>query len=154
MWMLSFISDDILLYVINSILILGAVLSFLSFFVLHRLVRWFPWITPYHLLLQIVSAVLLVTGIYFKGGYSVEVEWREKVRQAEERVKIAEELSKEANVQIKTQIVEKVKVVKDVQVVIQDRIVEKEKLINSECKVSPEAVGIINDAAKNTKGAK
>ena len=152
--MLSFISDDILLYVINSILILGAVLSFLSFFVLHRLVRWFPWITPYHLLLQIVSAVLLVTGIYFKGGYSVEVEWREKVRQAEERVKIAEELSKEANVQIKTQIVEKVKVVKDVQVVIQDRIVEKEKLINSECKVSPEAVGIINDAAKNTKGAK
>jgi preprotein translocase subunit SecF len=140
--------------VINSILILGAVLSFLSFFVLHRLVRWFPWITPYHLLLQIVSAVLLVTGIYFKGGYSVEVEWREKVRQAEERVKIAEELSKEANVQIKTQIVEKVKVVKDVQVVIQDRIVEKEKLINSECKVSPEAVGIINDAAKNTKGAK
>jgi preprotein translocase subunit SecF len=154
MWMLSFISDDILLYVINSILILGAVLSFLSFFVLHRLVRWFPWITPYHLLLQIVSAVLLVTGIYFKGGYSVEVEWREKVRQAEERVKIAEELSKEANVQIKTRIVEKVKVVKDVQVVIQDRIVEKEKLINSECKVSPEAVGIINDAAKNTKGAK
>jgi preprotein translocase subunit SecF len=154
MWMLSFISDDILLYVINSILILGAVLSFLSFFVLHRLVRWFPWITPYHLLLQIVSAVLLVTGIYFKGGYSVEVEWREKVRQAEERVKIAEELSKEANVQIKTQIVEKIKVVKDVQVVIQDRIVEKEKLINSECKVSPEAVVIINDAAKNTKGAK
>ena len=152
--MLSFISDDILLYVVNSVLIVGAVLSFLSFFVLHRIVRWFPWIAPYHMLLQIVSAFLLVIGIYFKGGYSVEVEWREKVREAEERVKIAEGLSKEANVQIKTQIVEKIKVVKDVQVVIQDRIVEKEKIIDAECKIAPDTIGIINDAAKNTKGTK
>jgi len=73
-WLFSWVPDSVLLYVVHTILIVGAVSSFVSFFLLHRILRWFPALAPYHLLIQIVSAVLLVAGIYFKGGYDTEAE--------------------------------------------------------------------------------
>jgi len=90
MWMLAFIPDSFLIYVINAILIAGAIGSFLFFFVLHRILRWFPALSPYYLILQVISAVLLVAGIYLKGGYSVEMEWRAKVAELEEKVRVSE----------------------------------------------------------------
>jgi hypothetical protein len=66
--MLSFVPDSFLLYIVNAILIAGAIGTFLTFFILHRIVRWFPAIAPYHLILQIVSIVMLVAGVYLKGG--------------------------------------------------------------------------------------
>jgi uncharacterized membrane protein len=151
MWMLSFVPDSLLIWIVNSILIAGAVGSFFAFFLLHRVVRWFPALAPYHLLFQIISAVLLVAGIYFKGGYDTEASWREKLRIAEEKARIAEAQAVEANNKIQTKIVEKVKVVKENTVVYRDRIKEVEKLIDKECKVAPEAIDIHNSAAKNKK---
>jgi uncharacterized membrane protein len=151
MWMLSFVPDSLLIWIVNLILIAGAVGSFFAFFLLHRVVRWFPALAPYHLLFQIVSAVLLVAGIYFKGGYDTESSWREKLRVAEEKARIAEIQAVEANNKIQTKIVEKVKVVKENTVVYRDRIKEVEKLIDKECKVAPEAIDIHNAAAKNIK---
>ncbi len=154
MWLLSLLPDSILLYVVNTVLIVGAVGSFLSFFAINRLLRWFPAVAPYHLILQIVSAVLLVAGIYFKGGYGVEMMWRERVAELEEKIKVAEDKSKDANSALSKAQQQKVKIVKEVQVVIQDRIVEKEKVIDAECKIAPEAINILNDAAKNQGGKK
>jgi hypothetical protein len=154
MWYLSFIPDSLLLYIVNGVLIAGIISSFLSFFLLHRVVRWFPALAPYHLILQIVSAVLLVTGLYFKGGYGVEMSWREKVADLEAKIKIAEEKSQQVNTVIQTKVVEKIKVVKDVQVVLQDRIVREKELIDKECKVAPEAIIIHNDAAKTPERVK
>jgi len=151
MWMLSFVPDSLLIWIVNSILIAGAIGSFFAFFLLHRVVRWFPALAPYHLLFQIVSAVLLVAGIYFKGGYDTESSWREKLRVAEEKARIAEIQAVEANNKIQTKIVEKVKVVKENTVVYRDRIKEVEKLIDKECKVASEAIDIHNAAAKNIK---
>jgi hypothetical protein len=151
MWMLSFVPDSLLIWIVNTILIAGAVGSFFAFFLLHRVVRWFPALAPYHLLFQIVSAVLLVAGIYFKGGYDTEAGWREKLRIAEEKARIAEVQAAEANKKIQTKIVEKVKIVKENTVVYRDRIKEVEKLIDKECKIAPEAVDIHNAAAKNKK---
>jgi hypothetical protein len=151
MFLLSFVPDSFLLYIVNAILIIGAVGSFLTFFVLHRILNKFPALAPYYLLLQIVSAVLLIAGIYFKGGIGVEMEWREKLRIAEERAKIAEEKSAETNVVIQQKIVERVKVVKEIQVVNQDRIIKEKEYIDKECKLPAIAVDIHNDAAKNRK---
>jgi hypothetical protein len=149
MWILSFIPDSFLLYIVNAILIIGAVSSFLFFFVLHRVLRWFPTLAPYYLLLQIISAVLLVAGIYFKGGYGVEMEWREKVRIAQEKAALAEQQAKEANVKLDAEIKKKQRVVKENTVVYRDRIREVEKIIDKECKVASEAIDIHNAAAKN-----
>ena len=151
MWMLSFVPDSFLLYIVNAILIAGAIGTFLTFFILHRVVRWLPAIAPYHLILQIISIVLLVAGVYLKGGYGVEMEWREKLRVAEERARAAEEQAKVVNEKVVTVYKDKIKVVTDTKFVIQEKIKEVEKIIDKECKVAPEAVDIHNAAAKNRK---
>ena len=151
MWMLSFVPDSFLLYIVNAILIAGAIGTFLTFFILHRVVRWFPAIAPYHLILQIISIVLLIGGVYLKGGYGVEMEWREKLRVAEERARAAEEQAKVVNEVVVTKYKDRVKTVKEQVVVYQDKIKEVEKIINQECKVAPEVVDIHNAAAKNKK---
>lgn len=151
MWLLSFVPDSFLSWIVNTILIVGAVGSFLTFFVLHRILNKFPALAPYYLLLQIVSALLLVSGIYLKGGYSVEMEWREKLRVAEERAKEAEAQAKVVNEKIVIQYRDRVKTVQENVVVYQDRIKEVEKIINQDCKVSPQVIDIHNDAAKNRK---
>jgi uncharacterized membrane protein YeaQ/YmgE (transglycosylase-associated protein family) len=147
--MLSFVPDSLLIWIVNTILVIGAVGSFLSFFVLHKLLNKIPALAPYYLLIQVVSAVLLIAGIYFKGGYDVEASWRDKVRVAQEKAVLAEQQAKETNSKIQTKIVEKVKVVKENTIVYRDRILEVEKIIDKECKVAPEAIDIHNAAAKN-----
>ena len=149
MWMLSFVPDSLLLWIVNTILIIGAVGSFLSFFVLHKILNKIPALAPYYLLIQVVSAVLLVAGIYFKGGYDVEASWRDKIRVAQEKAAIAEQQAKEANVKLNAEIKKKQQVVKENTVVYRDRIREVEKIIDKECKVAPEAIDIHNAAAKN-----
>lgn len=149
MWMLSWLPDSSLFYIVNIIFVVGVVSSFLAFFVLHRILNWFPALAPYYLLIQIVSAVLLVSGIYFKGGYGVEMEWRNKVAELEAKIAVSEAQSKDANVKLDAAIKSKTKVVKEVQVVIKEKIVKVAGKIDADCKVDPEAIEIINDAAKN-----
>jgi uncharacterized membrane protein YeaQ/YmgE (transglycosylase-associated protein family) len=147
--MLSFVPDSLLIWIVNTILIIGAIGSFLSFFVLHKLLNKIPALAPYYLLIQVVSAVLLVAGIYFKGGYDVEASWRDKVRVAQEKAALAEVQAKEANVKLDAEVKKKQKVVKENTIVYRDRIREVEKIIDKECKVAPEAIDIHNAAAKN-----
>ena len=149
MWMLSFVPDSLLIWIVNTILVIGAVGSFLSFFVLHKLLNKIPALAPYYLLIQVVSAVLLVAGIYFKGGYDVEASWRDKIRVAQEKAALAEQQAKEANVKLDAEIKKKQQVVKENTIVYRDRIREVEKIIDKECKVAPEAIDIHNAAAKN-----
>ena len=147
MWLLHFLPDSFLLWIVNMVLIAGAVGTVVSFFLINRLLRWFPSLAPYHLIMQIVSIALLVVGLYWKGGYGVEMEWRARVAELEAKLKTAEAKSKEVNTEIQTKVVTKVKHIKDVQVKIQKEIVEKEKVINAECTVPKEAVDILNKAA-------
>jgi hypothetical protein len=147
-WMIGWIPDSLLAYAVNILLVVGAVSAFLSFFVIHRIVRWVPALAPYHLLLQIASAVLLVAGLYFKGGYGVEMAWRERVAELEAKIKESEEKSKQINEKIVVQYRDRVKVIKDTQVVVQEKIKEVEKIVDAKCEVAPEAINILNEAAK------
>ena len=153
-WLLGWVPDSLLIYIVNTILIVGAVGSFFSFFLLHRVVRWFPALAPYHLLLQIVSAVLLVAGIYMKGGYDVEASWRQKVADLEAKVKESEEKAKQVNEKIVIEYKDRVKVITETKVVVQEKIKEVEKVIDAQCKITPEAVNILNEAAKKPERTK
>jgi preprotein translocase subunit SecF len=154
MWMVSFIPDDLLLYIINAVLLVGAVGSFLSFFVLHKILNKFPALAPYHLLIQVVSAVLLVAGIYFKGGYSVEVSWREKVKEAEAKVAVAEEQSKELNTKLEEERKKKQKVKIEYYNTVKTEIKEVEKIINGKCEIDTKVNELLNKAATNPGKAK
>ena len=150
MWMLAFIPDAFLAWIINTILVTG-IIGFAASFFFGYVVRWLPSIAPYHLLIQVVSIVLLVAGVYFKGGYSVEMDWRNRVAEMEAKVAIAEQKSKEANTQIQTVYVDRVKVVKEKQIVIQEKLKTVEVKIDANCKVVPEAIDILNEAATGKK---
>ena len=150
MWMLSFIPDAFLAWVVNIILLAG-IIGFAAPFFFGYVIRFLPALAPYRILVQVVSIILLVAGVYLKGGYSVEMEWREKVAKLEQQVKEAEAKSAVVNEKIITVYKDKIKVLHDVQVVYQERIKEVEKKIDAECKVAPEAIDILNDAAKGAK---
>lgn len=143
MWVLSFIPDSFLFFTVLSILFVGAGLYTASFFI-----RIIPPLVPYASGIRLVGTILTIIGVYFYGSYATEAEWREKVSEAQAKVDAAAVESKKVNTVIQTKIVEKVKLVKDVQFVIQETIVEKEKIIDADCKVAPEAIELLNQAAK------
>jgi uncharacterized coiled-coil protein SlyX len=146
MWMLAFIPDAFLAWAINTVLITG-IIGFAASFFFGYVVRWLPAIAPYHLLIQVVSIVLLVGGVYFKGGYSVEMAWRERVAELEAKIAISEQQSKEVNEKIVTVYKDKVKVVKEIQVVVQEKIKTVEVKIDSQCKITDDTADILNQAA-------
>jgi hypothetical protein len=87
MWMLSFIPDALLIWAINAVLLIGIAGTAVS--IMFKLaIRYFPWIIPYRLLLQVVSVILLVLGVYLKGGYAVEAEWRARVAELEAKLQL------------------------------------------------------------------
>lgn len=150
MWLLALLPDAYLAWAVNTVLVAGVIGFVVSFF-FGYVVRWLPAIAPYHLVIQIVSIILLVSGVYFKGGYSVEMTWRERVAELEAKVAISEEKSKEANTQIQTVYVDRIKVVKEKQIVIQEKLKTVEVKIDANCRVVPEAISILNEAAAGVK---
>jgi hypothetical protein len=150
MWILAFIPDAFLAWIVNTILIAGIV-GFAASFFFGYVVRWLPAIAPYHLLIQVISIILLVAGVYFKGGYSVEMAWRDRVAEMEAKVAKAEAESKETNVKLQDTLKLKNKVITETKVVIKDRIVKETVTIDAKCDIPKEALSILNDAAKAPK---
>lgn len=112
MWLLHFLPDSFLEYVVNIVLLAGLIGTVLFCFVINRILRWFPALSPYYRALQITSVVVLLAGVYFKGGYSTEMEWRERVAEVEKKVAAAEEKSKKENVKIVEKVIKKTEYIK------------------------------------------
>lgn len=144
MFILHFLPDSYLLWAVNTILLLGAIGTVAGFFI-----KYVPFLDHYKLLLNILSTILLVAGVYFKGGYSVEMEWRNRVSELEQKIAEAEEQSHEVNVQIETRVVEKVKVIKEKVYATKKIIQEHKEIINAECTVPDVARVLYNSAVKN-----
>ena len=144
MFILHFLPDEYLLLVINTILLIGAVGFIAGFFI-----KFIPILNRCRLLLTILSTILLVVGVYFKGGYSVELEWKNRVAELEQKIAVAEAQSKEVNIQIETRIVEKVKVIKEKVYATNNIIQEHKEIINTECNVPDVARVLYNSAVNN-----
>jgi hypothetical protein len=74
-----------------------------------------------------------------------------RVAELEKQVVVAEAKSKETNTVIQYQYRDKVRTIKETQVVVQERIVKEAARMDAECKVSTEAVSILNQAAGGKK---
>lgn len=145
MWMLGLLPDWFW-----HILTVAGVVAVVAAWFLKRI----PFVSQYNLPIKVAGIVAVLFGIWMEGGIANEAKWQAKVADLEAKVKQAEEKSKETNVQIEKVYVDRVQKVKEVQVVIQERIKEVEKRIDAECKVAPEAISILNDAAKSVGGKK
>jgi len=108
MWILNFLPDSFLILVTHAITALGVLGLLIGF-----LLGFIPLIKAHSTGIKIVSTVILLAGIYLEGGLSTELEWRKRVAEMEEKVKILEENSKKINTKIETKVVEKTKVIKE-----------------------------------------
>jgi len=144
MWMLSFVPDSFLLYLVNIVFYTGIVCTILGFLLRFKL------LAQYQLILQVVGVAALAFGLYVKGGFEVEQQWRNRVKVMEAKVAAAEAKSKEVNVKIETQIVERVKIIKQNVVETQVKIQKEREVINKDCSViNPTARELYNLAVTN-----
>jgi len=143
MWMLSFIPDSWLYLATIAIMVLGVV-TYLATYL-------FQFYKPALLIqtpVRVAAVVITIAGVYFFGSYNTEVEWRKRVEEVQAKVAAAEAAGKAANDKLAKAGKQKVKVIHQRQVVIHERIKTITTKIDAECKVDPDAVHILNSAAK------
>ena len=144
MWLLHLLPTSLILWIVNIAMIVGFVGILASFFI-----KFIPFINIYRTPIQIASIIVFCSGIYWYGGYTTEMLWRDEVAKMEAKVAESEAKSKKVNKVIQKVYVDRVKIVKQDVVVIQEKIREVSNVIDRDCKVSPEAIKLLNQAAKN-----
>jgi hypothetical protein len=107
MFILHFLPDALILWICNIVLLAGVLLTVTAFFI-----KRIPIINQYRIPAQVLGIALLVLGVYWRGGYAVEQEWRERVAEVEARVAAAEAKSAEENTKIVTKVVTKTQVIR------------------------------------------
>ena len=143
MWMMHLLPESFLILIIHALLVAGLIGMVIGF-----IGGKLPFVGTYATIIKIVSIVLFCIGLYWKGGYSVEEDWRQRVAEMEEKVRIAEEKSKETNVIIETKYKDRVKKITETRNVIVEKIKINEKIIDAKCELDPAVISILNEAAK------
>lgn len=137
MWLIDFIPPA-LLHIITVAGVIGT------------LVGVFLPLLPHRTLVQLVSVLLLVFGIYIEGGLTEKAKWQQKVDK--QNVKIAE-LSANANkvtIHVLTRYIDRVKVVKEKgDVIIKEVTKYVPKSADDACTINTGFVLLHNAAAKN-----
>lgn len=152
MWLLHFLPDAFLVFVVNAILIVGVVATVVTFFFLKYIVRLMPALSAQVTLMQVVSVVILLFGVYFKGGQVTEQAWRDRVAEVEAQLEEARKESAKVNTVVETKVVTKTQVVKEkANTLIEyvDREIIKEK--EADCRMPQEAIDVHNEAARMNK---
>ena len=144
-WIFSLIPDAILNWVYWAIIAIGLTGMFAGW-----IGKYIPFYGRYVQFLKPIGIVLLVLGVWLRGGYDTEMRWRDKVEEAQAQVAKAEAASQEFNTKLDSERKKKAKVRTEYITTVKERIVKETQVIDSECKVAPEAIGILNDAAKNS----
>jgi hypothetical protein len=143
MWLLHLLPDAFLIWIIN-ILITGGLIGMVVGFFGTKI----PFVSTYARVIQIASIIAFCIGLYWKGGYSVEQDWRERVAEMEAKIKVSEEKSKEINTVIETKYKDRVKKITETKEVIVEKIKVNEKIIDAKCELDPVVISILNEAAK------
>ena len=150
MWILHLLPDALIAWIVNIILIAGAVVTVAGFFV-----RFIPFVNQYRIPVQIAGILLLTLGVYFEGGYTTEMAWRERVQEVEARLAVAETRSAEVNTEIVTKIVTQTKIVRergdDIVKYVDREVVKNQEVIRfvENCPIPEIIVNTHNAAALN-----
>jgi preprotein translocase subunit SecD len=148
-WIVSLIPDAVLNWIYILIILAGITGIAASW-----LARWIPFYGNYAKILKPLGVVLIVLGVYLKGGYDTEMAWRAKVDEAQAKVAEAEKASDELNKKLDEEKKKKQKVRVEYYTTVKERIKEVEKQINADCKLDPKVNELINKAATNPEAKK
>ena len=125
-WLFSFLPDALLNWVYWGIIAVGLTGVFAGW-----ISKWIPFYGDYIRFLKPIGIVLLVLGVWLRGGYDTEMSWRAKVAEAQAKVAKAEEASKDANVKLEEERKKKAKVRTEYITTVKERIVEKQTQIDA-----------------------
>jgi hypothetical protein len=120
-------------------------------FIASYFIKNIPFITQYNLPLRIGCLILFVVGVFFEGTIYNEKVWKERVLVLEEKVKVSQIQSDNANKELQKLLDNNKQELQEAQIALQERIARKSEVLDSACIVSPEAISILNDAARNVK---
>ena len=124
----------------------GIALTIAGFFA-HRI----PLVWQYQLPFKVLGIALLVLGVYFRGGYAVEAEWRERVTQVEAQLAAAEKASADANAQLDTRSQQRVSAIREKNRVVKQYITREITRYDDQCVIPQPFVRAHNDAAEAPK---
>jgi hypothetical protein len=153
-WIISLIPDAVLNWVYWAIIAVG-----LTGVLAGWIGKFIPFYGNYVKILQPIGIVLLVLGVWLRGGYDVEMSWRAKVAEVEAKIAIAEKQSQETNTVIEQKVVEKTKVIKGkteyITQYLDREVIKKEEIIKyiEQCPVPKEIIDVHNQAAEMNKAA-
>ena len=143
MFILHFLPDSIILAFCNILLLAGIVLTTAGFFA-HSI----PFVSQYQLPFKIAGVVLLVLGVYFRGGVAVEQQWRERVAAVEAQLAIAEKASAEANRQIDTRVQKQVTSIRQRMTYVRQYVDREVVRYNDQCQIPQPFIDAHNRAAE------
>lgn len=138
-WIISFLPNELLSAISLALLVLGVVLTAVA-----SVVRFVPVINMYRLYFQIAGVVILLSGVYLRGVFETEIVWRQRVAEAEAKIRAAEKRAEEATAQVVVEYRDRVQVVKQRVQVVKKEIEVQREVINADCKLNPTAVELYN----------
>jgi len=145
MWLLTLLPDSLMYFVILALFGLGV-----AGYLLGSFGGVIPVLKPHANIIKIASVVLMLLGIYFYGGYSTEMMWRERVAELQAEVDKKDNLSAIASKDIVIKYINKTKVIKEKGDVI---IKEVPKYITEKsdagCTIPQSYIVLHNSASKN-----
>ena len=146
MWILHFLPDSFILWFCNILLFTGIVAT-VAGFVAHRV----PALWSHQLGLKLGGILLLVLGVYFRGGLAVEQEWRERVATVEAKLAVAEKASAEANTQIDTRVQKQVTSIRQRMTYVKQYVDREVVRYNDQCVIPEPFIRAHNDAAEGIR---
>lgn len=143
MWILHYLPDSLILWFTNILLGIGVLVTVAAFFV-----KFVPLINRYRIPAQILGIFLLTAGVYFRGGYGVEMAWRDRVAEVEEKLKQVEAQSQEENAKIQTKYINRQNVIQLRGKTITEYVDREVVKYDNTCVIPKEFISAHNQAAE------
>jgi putative cell wall-binding protein len=149
-WMLGLLPEWIW-----TTLLVASIVGLLAAGLLKRI----PVVSQYNLPIQAVSVISLLVSIWFISANSTNAVWEAKIKDLEDKVKLAEEAANTKNIEIQEKIVTKTTVIKEkgkTQIEYVDRVITQDKEVIKyieQCPVPKAIIDAHNAAAEMNKAA-
>jgi hypothetical protein len=115
------------------------------------IITMIPVLIPYKEPFKVLCVIVCLVGTFMCGGNGVTAVWQEQIKEANAKIEAAEAKSKETNVVIQKEYIDRIQTVKQIEVQVQEKIVKDAAKIDAECKIAPEAIADLNAAATGSK---
>lgn len=139
-WLLQLLPD----WIFHLTLLIGVVGITTSF-----VLSFIPFVSQYKTIIQILSVLLLVVGVYYEGAISNNAQWEQKVTELQIKLAKAEKDSAELNTLLIEELLSKEKSIVEINNLNKKYLDSIKTKVDKECKIGSDVVNLHNSAARN-----